>query len=199
MVGGATVLDGVDLHVATGEVVALTGENGAGKSTLIRCVAGLRRPTAGTVTVLGAEPDDGPAFWRDVALVADEPAWYPGLTAREHLELVRRTHGTAAGPVEDVLTFVGLTGRADAPPTELSTGQRQRLAIGAALVRPSRVLLLDEPEHGLDAAFRRTLADHLRRYAAEGGAVLLATHDTGLIGRAGARAVVLDNGRTVPA
>ena len=87
--GSFVVLQDVDLTVAGGEIVAVTGVNGAGKSTLLSCLAGLHRPTAGTVSVLGGPPRDDAAFWRAVALVADQPTWYPGLTLREHLELVR--------------------------------------------------------------------------------------------------------------
>src|SRR5690242_10219726 len=91
------VLEDVDLTVAGGEIVAVTGVNGAGKSTLLSCLAGLHRPMAGTVAVLGGPPRDDAAFWRAVALVADEPTWYPGLSLREHLELVRLTHEPVRG------------------------------------------------------------------------------------------------------
>src|SRR6185369_4229308 len=80
--GSFVVLEDVDLTVANGEIVAVTGVNGAGKSTLLSCLAGLHRPAAGTVTVLGGPPRDDAAFWRAVALVADQPAWYPGLNTR---------------------------------------------------------------------------------------------------------------------
>ena len=76
--GGSLVLDRVSVSGRPGETVALTGVNGAGKSTLIRCVTGMQRPTSGSVTVFGAVPDTGRRFWRLVASVAEEPAWYPG-------------------------------------------------------------------------------------------------------------------------
>ena len=80
--GSFVVLEDMDLTAADGEIVAVTGVNGAGKSTLLSCLAGLHRPAAGSVTVLGAPPRDDAAFWRAVALVADQPTWYPGLTLR---------------------------------------------------------------------------------------------------------------------
>ena len=135
--GSFVVLEDVDLTVAGGEIVAVTGVNGAGKSTLLSCLAGLHRPMAGTVAVLGGPPRDDAAFWRAVALVADEPTWYPGLSLQEHLELVRLTHEPVQGwclPTDELLEVFGLAGRADAVPTDLSSGQRQRLLL--AVGRP---------------------------------------------------------------
>jgi ABC-2 type transport system ATP-binding protein len=197
--GAFVVLDDVDLTAAEGEIVAVTGVNGVGKSTLLACVAGLHRASAGTVTVLGSPPRDDAAFWRAVALVADAPTWYPGLTVREHLELVRLTHSPVRGwclRADEVIDAFGLAPRADAMPLDLSSGQRQRLALAAALVRPSRLLLLDEPEQSLDAGFRQELADLLRqRYAANGGTVMMATHDADFAAAAGSRVILLADGR----
>ena len=176
--GGVPVLRGVDLTVAPGEVVAVLGANGAGKTTLLRCLAGLQR-SSGSVQVLGRPPADEPGFWREVVLVGDEPAWYPGLTVREHLDLMRAVHGPGRLEPGAALELFELAGCADRAPSSLSTGQRQRLSLAMALLRPSRVLLLDEPERGLDAAFRKRLAGLLAEYAADGGAVVMVTHDQG--------------------
>ncbi|MEU8248473.1 ABC transporter ATP-binding protein [Nonomuraea sp. NPDC048916] len=178
--GGNPVLRQVSLTVAQGELVAVVGPNGSGKSTLLRCLAGLQPRTGGRVRVFGVPPADDSAFWREVALVADEPAWYPGLTGREHLELVHAVYGDPRMTVDVALDLFELGERADAPPLNLSTGQRQRLSLAAALLRPSRLLLLDEPERGLDAAFRVRLARLLEEYTAEAGTVIMATHDAGL-------------------
>jgi ABC-2 type transport system ATP-binding protein len=197
--GSFVVLEDVELTAADGEIVAVTGVNGAGKSTLLRCLAGLRRPDAGTVAVLGSAPRDDPAFWRAVVLVADQPTWYPGLTVREHLELVRLTHEPVRGwclPADELIDAFGLSARADAVPLDLSSGQRQRLSLAAALARPSRLLLLDEPEQSLDAGFRQELGSLLRlEYAAHGGTVIMATHDLEFAAAAGARRVLLADGR----
>ncbi|RJL24753.1 ABC transporter ATP-binding protein [Bailinhaonella thermotolerans] len=193
--GGRPVLDAVDLTAGPGRIVAVTGENGAGKSTLLRCLAGLETPSAGRVEVLGGPPADTPAFWRDVAQAADEPAWYPGLSVREHLELALSVHGRGRLTAEGALTAFGLEERADLHPLSLSTGQRQRLTLAMALIRPSRLLLLDEPERGLDAAFRERLAGLLREYAGEGGAVVMATHDLALARDCGARLAPLGEAR----
>ncbi|MEV1169563.1 heme ABC exporter ATP-binding protein CcmA [Nonomuraea sp. NPDC049784] len=178
--GGNPVLRGMELTVSTGEIVAVVGPNGSGKSTLLRCLAGLQPATSGEVRVLGEPPADDAAFWRQVALLGDEPAWYPGLTAREHLELMGAVHARARMTVEAALEVFALAERADSPPLNLSTGQRQRLSLAATLLRPSTLLLLDEPERGLDTDFRARLADLLSEYASEGGTVIMATHDQGL-------------------
>lgn len=180
---GHRVLECLTFTVVPGELVAVVGQNGAGKSTLLRCLAGLVPAAGGTVEVFGAPPVDGPAFWRRAALVGDEPAWYPGLTSREHLELVAAVHGGRRMPVDAALEVFELDERADAPPPNLSTGQRQRLWLAAALLRPSELLLLDEPERGLDTAFRDRLAALLDEYAAAGGTVVMATHDAMLAAR----------------
>jgi len=198
--GSFAVLEDVDLTVAAGEIVAVTGVNGAGKSTLLSCLAGLHQPAAGSVTVLGGPPRDDAAFWRAVALVADQPTWYPGLTLREHLELVRLTHEPVRGwclPTDELIEVFGLPGRADAVPFDLSSGQRQRLSLAAALARPSRLLLLDEPEQSLDPGFRTELAGLLREYAGHGGTVVMATHDLDFAVGAGARLVLVADGQMV--
>lgn len=200
--GSVVVLEDIDLAVAAGEVVAVTGVNGVGKSTLLSCLAGFRRPAAGTVTVLGGPPRDNAAFWRDVAHVADQPTWYPGLSVRELLELVRMTHEPVSGwclPADELIELFGLTERADASPLAMSSGQRQRLSLAAALARPSRLLLLDEPEQSLDAGFRQELARLLRtEYAANGGTVIMATHDHEFAVAAEARVIQLSDGRIIP-
>ncbi len=199
--GDVVVIDDVDLTVTAGEVVALTGINGVGKSTLLSCLAGFRPPAQGTVSVLGGPPRDDASFWRAVAIVADQPTWYPGLTVRELLGLVQMAHEPLHGwspPVEELIEIFGLTTRADASPLSLSSGQRQRLSLAAALARPSQLLLLDEPEQSLDAAFRRELATILgEEYAANGGTVVMATHDHEFAVTAGARVIQLSDGRVV--
>ncbi|TMS00237.1 heme ABC exporter ATP-binding protein CcmA [Nonomuraea basaltis] len=182
--GGNPVLRGMELTVTAGEIVAVVGPNGSGKSTLLRCLAGLQPAASGEVRVFGKPPADEVPFWRHVALLIDEPAWYPGLTVREHLELMAAVHPRVRMTVEVALEVFALAERADAPPLNLSTGQRQRLSLAAALLRPSTLLLLDEPERGLDGDFRARLADLLDAYTNEGGTVMMATHDPGLAARA---------------
>ncbi|NBF00254.1 heme ABC exporter ATP-binding protein CcmA [Nonomuraea sp. KC401] len=182
--GANPVLRDVRLTVSPGEIVAVVGPNGCGKSTLLRCLTGLQPATSGEIRMFGEPPADNARFWSRVALLGDEPAWYPGLTAREHLELMGAVHATPRMTVDAALDVFALTERADAVPLNLSTGQRQRLCLAATLLRPSTLLLLDEPERGLDAAFRSRLAGLLGDYAAGGGTVVMATHDEGLAAHA---------------
>ncbi|RSN46535.1 ABC transporter ATP-binding protein [Actinomadura sp. WAC 06369] len=178
--GGVRVLDGFDLDVRRGEFLSIMGANGAGKSTLLRCLAGLQRPAAGEVAVFGRRPVDGPEFWRDVVHIADEPSWYPWLSVREHVDLMRAVHGEVRLDTDAALELFDLTGRDDAAPARLSTGQRQRLSLAMGLVRPSRLLLLDEPERGLDLDFRDRLKEIFVAYTVAGGTLVMVTHDDDL-------------------
>jgi ABC-type multidrug transport system ATPase subunit len=189
--GSTVVIEGIDLSVKPGTGVCFVGENGAGKSTLLRCIAGLQAPSAGNVLVFGREPGRSVEFWRDVATTAESPSWYSGLTVREHLELVCIANGVDPqdGRVDRVAANLGLGGLADSLPSTLSTGQRQRLLLCATLVRPSRLLLLDEPEQRLDAAIRQTVAGSLLAYLETGGTIVMASHDQELISSAGCRPV----------
>lgn len=197
--GSVVVLEDVGLSAAPGEIVAVMGVNGAGKSTLLSCLAGLRRPSGGSIRVLGGPPRDATDYWRRVVLVADLPTWYPGLTVREHIELVRMTNAPADGwclDPDELIDVFALTSRADAVPLTLSSGQRQRLSLACALARPSDLLLLDEPEQSLDAGFRKELASLLREsYAPSGGTVVMATHDLEFAEVAGARRILIEDGR----
>ncbi|MEV0149238.1 MULTISPECIES: ATP-binding cassette domain-containing protein [unclassified Nonomuraea] len=134
--GGDPVLQRFALSASPGEIVAVVGPNGSGKSTLLRCLTGLQPADRGRVTVFGAAPADDATFWRDVALLTDEPAWYPGLTSREHLELVEAVHGTPRMTAGTALDLFEPAGRADAPSQNLSTGQRQRAGPVRHRVRP---------------------------------------------------------------
>ncbi|GGK99013.1 hypothetical protein GCM10012284_36800 [Mangrovihabitans endophyticus] len=191
--GSTPVLTGVSLRVARGSVVCLTGENGIGKSTLLRCVSGLQRADAGTVRVFGRSPGGTPQFWRAVVSTVEPPSWYPGLTTREHGELVCRAHGLDpddAG-IDEALDRFGLAGHADAIPASLSSGQKQRLVLALALLRPSSLLVLDEPEQRLDPDARAAVAAMLRDYRETGGTVLMAGHDDGFARAAGAEIVTV--------
>ena len=142
------------------------------------------------------------SFRRDVATVLDDDAFFPSLTVREHLRLVASGHGVA--DIEDVVTrelaAFGLVDRADALPSALSSGQRRRLALAAAFVRPARLIVLDEPERRLDAEMRRTVADRLAREKRGGLAVLFASHDATFVQTVAGDALLLgdDECRLLP-
>jgi ABC-2 type transport system ATP-binding protein len=148
-------------------------------------MVGLLLPLGGTVTFAGRPVDEREAdFRRAVAGVLDDDAFFPSLTGEEHLLLTARGHGVVGAEqvVADQLAAFGLTDRAGALPSQLSSGQRRRLALAGVLVRPARLLVLDEPERRLDTAMRRTLADRLAALVDTGAAVLFASHDPAFIG-----------------
>jgi ABC-type multidrug transport system ATPase subunit len=175
----------VTLSVDTGSAVALVGPNGAGKSTVLQTLVGLLPPLAGTVHFAGRAVDERDGdFRRAVAGVLDDDAFFPSLTGEEHLLLTARGHGVvdAEQVVAAELAAFGLAERAGALPSALSSGQRRRLALAGALVRPAQLLVLDEPERRLDTAMRRTLAERLAAVVDAGGTVLFASHDPAFIG-----------------
>jgi ABC-type multidrug transport system ATPase subunit len=189
--GSTPVLAGVRLTLPVGAGLCVTGENGIGKSTLLRCIASLQRPDAGEIEVFGGPPGSTPEFWRAVVTTVEPPTWYPGLTAREHAELVCRAHGVdpeEAG-LDEALERFGMTAHADAIPPSLSSGQKQRLTLALSLLRPSRLLILDEPEQRLDPEGRAMVAGLLHDYLADGGTVLMASHDDSFAAAAGTSTV----------
>ncbi len=193
--GSTPVLVDVGLTVPAGTGVCVTGENGIGKSTLLRCVSSLQEPDAGTIRVFGGDPGDTPEFWRAVVTTVEPPTWYPGLTAREHAELVCRAHGqdpSSAG-IDEAFDRFGLAGHADAIPPSLSSGQKQRLTLVLALVRPSSLLILDEPEQRLDPDGRQAVASMLADYLSTGGSLLMASHDDAFAAASGAEITTMDS------
>jgi energy-coupling factor transport system ATP-binding protein len=176
LAGGRAVLRGVDLRLRPGERVALMGRNGAGKSTLLRHLGGLRRPTRGRVEAAGR-----------VALLLQNPNDY----------LLHEQVAEEAPPA--ALAAVGLEELGERHPRDLSGGERQRLALAIVLGDgpPPAAVCLDEPTRGMDRAVKGELADRLRRLAADGTAVLVATHDAEFAAAFAERVVLLADGRPI--
>jgi len=174
----------VTLRLRPGSALALVGPNGAGKSTLLHTLVGLLPPLEGTALYAGEPVDERRAsFRRDVAQVLDDDAFFPSLTGREHLLLTARGHGVedADEVVAAELATFGIEDRADVLPSQLSSGQRRRLALAAAFVRPARLLVLDEPERRLDTGMRTALAERVATERDGGLAVLFASHDAAFL------------------
>jgi heme exporter protein A len=161
--GDRTALEGLDLRVDPGDSVAVLGPNGSGKSTLLRILAGLLRPTAGEVAVLGCNlPRETHRLRGRVGYLGHEPLLYRDLSPRENLKLAAALHGLDAEASEPrigaLLDAVGMSGRADDRVAELSAGMRQRIDICRALLHEPELLLLDEPDAHLDPDARRRIA-----------------------------------------
>jgi heme ABC exporter ATP-binding subunit CcmA len=159
-------------------VVLVSGPNGAGKTTLLRLLAGLLPLSAGTGQVLGRDlVTDRLGARPELALLGHAPGCYDDLTVRENLRFWARAARQPAGEAERVMEELGLGRVAGVTFRRLSAGQQRRAALAAVLARRPRLLLLDEPHAGLDAAGRRLLDGLLRASAAEGRTVLLASHE----------------------
>jgi len=202
--GGFQALHPLDLTVAAGECVALIGHNGSGKTTAVRVIAGLLEASGGQVIVDGARmhaPAETLRARAALSLVPDNPLLYSDLTVREHLELVIVAHGVSSSfldeRVDSILSRLQIEARRDAFPGELSRGMRQKLQLACALIRPFKVLLLDEPVVGLDPSTQRTLRELLLECKESGAAVLLTTHQLAFARGIADRALLLADGAVI--
>ncbi|QOR70386.1 ABC transporter ATP-binding protein [Ruania alkalisoli] len=187
--GATRALDGVDLRVETGELLAVLGPSGCGKTTLLRCLAGFERPDSGSITLADQIVTDHrrhvPAHRRRVSVVPQEGALFPHLSVGENVGFGLtpgrgRSDSAAAVRVEEVLELVGLNGSANRMPHELSGGQQQRVAVARALAPRPPLILLDEPFSALDAGLRSGLRRDIRdALHADGATAVLVTHDQG--------------------
>ena len=192
--GPVTIVDDFNLEVREGEAIALTGRNGAGKSTILRCLVGADTPDEGIIEVNGIRMSEtNPEVRRAVATVIDDLDFFPDLSVVEHLDLLARAHGIADAEqaVDEVLHEVQLVPQSGQLPGTLSSGQRRRLALATAFVRPRQLLVLDEPEQRLDVEGVRWLAERLRTEKEQGLAIVMASHEPTLVEALGARIVEL--------
>ncbi len=203
--GSLTILRGVDLRLARGESIALIGPSGSGKTTLLKVLAARLPVDAGRVTLLGgdlATLDDEAraALRRELGLVDQATVLIDALTVRENVLVALAglpREAELLARVDRLLDELHVTERARVRPAGLSGGERQRVAIARALASRPALLLADEPTGHQDSAGGVAIADLLLRHAAEGGALVLATHDLALAARA-SRAYRLEEGRLIP-
>lgn len=192
--GDHTIISDFSLEVWPSEAVALTGRNGAGKSTVLRCVVGADRPDDGTIEICGEQlREANPSVRRNLATVIDDLDFFPDLSVVEHLDLLARAHGLPDSDtaVDEVLHEVQLVAQSGQLPGTLSSGQRRRLALATAFVRPRRLLVLDEPEQRLDVEGVDWLATRLVEERKNGLAILMASHEPKLIQAVATRTVRL--------
>lgn len=174
--GPVKAVNGVDLSVSEGEVFALLGPNGAGKSTTVEILEGHRNPTAGTVRVLGMDPETGGREFRErIGIVLQETAIEKELSVREAIDIYGAIYPKRR-PTPELIEIVGLDAKADARIKTLSGGQRRRLELALGIVGDPELIFLDEPTTGFDPSARRqawTVIDNLRSL---GKTILLTTH-----------------------
>jgi heme exporter protein A len=178
--GRKRVLRGVDLEIGEGQVMALLGSNGAGKTTLMRIVAGLSKPDRGEVLLGGASAENaGHELRRYIGLVSHKPLLYDNLSAVENLSFFARMYDIQQpdARIETVLNDVNLWTRRRDPVRTYSRGMVQRMAIARAILHDPPILLLDEPDTGLDQDSAETLHNLIRSLGAAKRAILLSTHN----------------------
>jgi putative ABC transport system ATP-binding protein len=198
-------LDGVDISIRQGEIVAILGPSGSGKTTLLNLLSGLDAPTEGTLVISGKSV----AGLSEEALVEvrrgilgfifQQFSLMPTLTVTENVELPLMFLNQRADPrkTREILEAVGLSDRTEHLPRELSGGQMQRVAIARALIVEPRILVADEPTGNLDKATGESIIELFKRLAAETGlAILLTTHNA-VFGHEADRAITLEDGRIV--
>jgi putative spermidine/putrescine transport system ATP-binding protein len=198
--GATYALDGLDLQLRPGELLALLGPSGCGKTTALRLLAGFDSPTEGQVLIGGKDVTGVPASKRDTGMVFQAYSLFPTMTAAENVAfgLRMRKVGAAARAkrAAELLEVVGLGSRGGSYPHQMSGGQQQRVALARALAVSPSVLLLDEPLSALDARVRVQLRDEIRRVQlAEGITTLFVTHDQSEALAVADRVAVLNAGR----
>lgn len=200
--GGRTALDGFDIEVAHGEVVAMIGLNGAGKTTALRVLAGRLRPGAGTARVVGCDPLRLPsAAARRFGQCIGVPLVYAELTVQENLTAAARMHGlgraAAVAATERAVERFVLAAWAGRRARVLSVGNRQRLGVACSTLHDPDALILDEPTSTLDPAGVVIVRDVVRSLAASGAGVLVSSHHLDEVARVADRIVVVHAGRIV--
>jgi len=194
--GGRTVLDGLDLHVGSGESVALLGANGSGKTTTLRCVVGLARPDRGRIAIGGVDVMRDPTKARALVSYLPQKSMFPStLTVRETLAIVATLRALGSDAVDREVELCGLAALADRFVGDLSGGERQRLAMAVAFLPAVDLYLFDEPSANLDPMASRTLFGRARQLRREGRTVIFTTHVPGDVRHLASRVVLLRDGR----
>ena len=203
---GSIALDQVSLHIGKGEFVFVVGASGAGKSTLIRLLSHEELPTEGSVLVNGIEVNrlakkSVPYLRRKMGIVFQDFRLLPNKTAQENvafaMEVIEAPRRVIRRRVREVLDLVGLIGKADALPKNLSGGEQQRVAIARAIVNRPLLLIADEPTGNLDPDTSEDIVEVFKKINHMGTTVLMVTHDKTLVDMMNKRVIELDDGKVV--
>ncbi|MBU3703825.1 MAG: ABC transporter ATP-binding protein [Ilumatobacteraceae bacterium] len=195
--GPLRAVDDVSFTASFGEVTAVLGPNGAGKTSTIETCEGFRPPTSGTVRVLGLDPwAQRTTLHREIGVMLQEGGVYPSARVGETVAQYCRLYDRGMSPTE-LIDRVGLRDRSTATWRRLSGGEKQRLSLALALAANPRVAFLDEPTSGVDVNGRDDVREIIRRLAADGCAVILATHELDEAERLADRVVLFNRGRIV--
>lgn len=196
--GERLVVKNVSFELAAGEILALTGPNGAGKSSVLSVLATVTKADRGTLEFMGApyQVSESSLVRQNLGAVFHAPALYSNMTARENLRFFARIYGIGEpdARIAECLNAVQLEPRADSRVKTLSNGMRKRLAIARALMSRPKLLLLDEPETGLDKESFGVLVGLLTEQQRAGNSVISATHSSALLAELGARVLQLRDG-----
>jgi len=200
--GGTSILAGIDLALADGEMLVIVGASGCGKSTLLRLVAGLEEPTAGRIILGGQDVTRTDPAARDIAMVFQNYALYPHMSVFDNMAYGLRIRGLGRDDIKarvgQAADLLGIGALLDRKPRQLSGGQRQRVAMGRAIVRNPKLFLFDEPLSNLDATLRVQMRAEIRRLQRRLGVTsLYVTHDQVEAMTLGDRLLVLYQGRPV--
>ena len=200
--GGKVAVDNLSLRVRAGELYALLGPNGAGKTTTLRMVAGLLKPNTGDIHVFGHDALKDPAAAKQlIAWAPDEPMLYDRLTPMEYLEFVAGLWGVEAAvalpKAEELLKWLGLWDNRGERCEGFSRGMKQKTALAGALIHDPKLLILDEPLTGLDAAVASQVKDLLQERVKGGATVILTTHILEVAERMADRIGIIKGGRLV--
>lgn len=195
--GDTLAVQGLSLDVVPGEILGLIGPNGAGKTSTLRCIAGIHRPTSGSVSIGGHDiVTDAIAAKRLLAFVADEPHLFDHLTVMEHLRLTGRLYGVTdiEARARTLLDEMELAGREQLLPEELSRGMKQKVVLACAFLHDPRALVLDEPLTGLDPLGIHRMKQAIVAAAGRGVAVVVSSHLLHLVEEICTRIVIIDKG-----
>ncbi len=195
--GSFVAVDDVSFDVRPGRVTGFLGPNGAGKTTTLRILLGLVSPTAGTATIGGSAYRDLASPLRTVGAALEATSFHPGRSGRDHLRVLAATAGIPNSRVDELLDLTGISAAARKRAGGYSMGMRQRLGLAAALLGDPEVLILDEPNNGLDPEGIRWVRNFLKHLAGEGRTVLVSSHMLSEVQQTADDVVIIANGRLV--